>query len=191
MSELSELSIERRGRGPVKLTLVIGDITRERVDAVVNAANAQLSGGGGVDGAIHRAAGPELMTELRERYVDCPTGSAVITGSGRLAEHGVMWVVHAVGPIWRSGDRGEPSQLRSAYASALRLADEAGAQTVALPAISCGAYGYPLDEGAAVAVSAVRDGLASARNLAEARFVLFSVETLGVFRQALGALAEE
>jgi O-acetyl-ADP-ribose deacetylase (regulator of RNase III) len=189
MNERSELTIGRLGRGPAKLTLVVGDITRERVDAIVNAANAQLSGGGGVDGAIHRAAGPDLLSELKRRYTDCPTGSAVITGSGRLAEHGVLWVIHAVGPIWRGGDRDEPAQLRSAYLAALRLADEAGAQTVALPAISCGVYGYPLAEGAAVAVSAVAEGLASARNVTEARFVLFSVETLGAFRQALGALA--
>ncbi len=169
--------------------LELGDITTVRADAIVNAANSALAGGGGVDGAIHRAAGPELMAELRSRYTGCPTGSAVITRSGRLAERGVKWVVHAVGPVWSGGRRHEQERLRSAYLTALSLADEAGAKTVALPAISCGVYGYPLDEGSALALLAVRDGLAEARNLERATFVLYSDDTYVAFATALTDLA--
>jgi O-acetyl-ADP-ribose deacetylase (regulator of RNase III) len=169
--------------------LELGDITTVRADAIVNAANSALAGGGGVDGAIHRAAGPELTTELRSRYSGCPTGSAVITGSGRLAQRGVKWLVHAVGPVWSGGRRHEQERLRSAYLTALGLADDAGATTVALPAISCGVYGYPLDEGSAVALRAVRDGLAEARNLDRATFVLYSDDTHLAFATALTDLA--
>jgi O-acetyl-ADP-ribose deacetylase (regulator of RNase III) len=161
------------------------------VDAIVNAANAQLAGGGGVDGAIHRAAGPELMAELRARYRGCPTGSAVITGSGRLADHGVRNVIHAVGPIWRGGGSGEAALLMSAYATALQLVDRAGAASVAFPAISAGIYGYPLDQAAVVAVRAVRDGLAGAVSIERAVFVLFSDTTLRAFERALLGLAGE
>ena len=167
--------------------LVRGDIAAVRADAIVTAANAQLSGGGGVDGAVHHAAGPDLMTELQSHFHGCPTGSAVITGSGLLAERGVRHVVHAVGPIWRGGSRGEEELLRSAYLTALRLTDEAGARSVALPAISCGVYGYPLAEGARVALAAVRDGLASAQSIERAIFVLYSGESYAVFKRALDA----
>lgn len=173
------------------IELLSGDITTVRVDAIVNAANAELAGGGGVDGAIHRAAGPELMTELRSRYRSCPTGSAVITGSGRLAEHGVGWVVHAVGPIWRGGGHGEEDLLRSAYQTALRLADEAGAASVAFPAISAGIYGYPLERAAAVALEAVRDGLDRARTTERAVFVLFGVHALEAFERVLAEMSAD
>jgi O-acetyl-ADP-ribose deacetylase (regulator of RNase III) len=181
--------VDRPGRSPALIGLELGDITTVRSDAIVNAANKALAGGGGVDGAIHRAAGPELMAELRSRYRDCPTGSAVITGSGRLAQRDVKWVVHAVGPVWSGGRRREEEQLRSAYLTALRLADEAGATSVALPAISCGVYGYPLGDGAAVALRAVRDGLADARGLERATFVLYSDDTYSAFTAALTDLA--
>ena len=179
----------RPAGAPAWIELELGDITTVRADAIVNAANQELAGGGGVDGAIHRAAGPELMAELRSRYRGCPTGSAVITGSGRLAEHGVRWVVHAVGPIWRGGRLGEEELLRSAYGTALHLADQAGARTVAFPAISAGIYGYPLDRAASVALRAVRDGLAQASTVERAIFVLFDRDALGAFERALEDLA--
>ena len=185
MNGSTELWVDRPGRTPALIGLELGDITTVRADAIVNAANAALAGGGGVDGAIHRAAGPELMAELRSRYDGCPTGSAVITGSGRLAQRGVKWVVHAVGPVWFGGRRHEEERLRSAYLAALRLADEAGAASVALPAISCGIYGYPLREGSAVALRAVRDGLAEALHLERATFVLYSDDTYAAFAAAL------
>lgn len=189
VSAPTQLHLDRPGRTPASIEIRRGDITVVRVDAIVNAANEALAGGGGVDGAIHRAAGPELMAELRSRYRGCPTGSAVITGSGRLAQLGVGWVVHAVGPVWRGGGRGEEGLLRSAYLAALRLADEAGATTVSLPAISCGVYGYPLREGAAVALRAARDSLAQASHLERAMFVLFSGDTYAAFATALAELA--
>lgn len=185
----TQLHVDRPGRTPALVDLTRGDITAIRADAIVNAANEALAGGGGVDGAIHRAAGRELMAELRARYRGCPTGGAVVTGSGRLAEGGVKWVVHAVGPVWRGGSRGEEGLLRSAYLAALRLADDAGATTVALPAISCGVYGYPLREGAAVALRAARDGLAHAGHLERATFVLYSEDTYAAFATALADLA--
>jgi O-acetyl-ADP-ribose deacetylase (regulator of RNase III) len=185
MAETERLEVIRPGGKPAWIELLAGDITIVSVDAIVNAANAQLAGGGGVDGAIHRAAGPELMTELRSRYTRCQTGSAVITGSGRLAEHGVKWVVHAVGPIWRGGEHGESDLLDSAYVTAIYEADEAGAQSVALPAISAGIYGYPIPQAAAIAIHAVGNGLARSRNLERAVFVLFGRETMTAFQHAL------
>ena len=134
--------------------MVEGDITRQPVEVVVTAANAQLAGGGGVDGAVHAAAGPELLEALRAFPQGCPTGGAVITPAFALAP--VQWVVHAVGPIWYGGDRGEPGQLASAYTESLRLADDVGARSIAFPAISTGVYGYPRDAAAEVAVAAIR-----------------------------------
>lgn len=139
-----------------------GDITTVPADAIVNAANSALAGGGGVDGAIHRAGGPTLMAELRDRYGPdrhCATGSAVHTGAGNLP---ARWVIHAVGPIWRGGALGEPELLASAYRTSLRLASELDARTVTFPAISCGVYGHPLDQAASIAVGTVRDWLAGA-----------------------------
>ena len=166
-----------------RLELARGDITLERVDAIANAANEALRGGGGVDGAIHRAAGPGLLAELRERYPDgTPTGTAVATAGHDLA---ARWVLHAVGPVWRGGAQGEPELLAGAYRSSLLLADELGARSVAFPAISMGIYGYPPPEGARVAVSTVAEHLRAGTGLELARFVLFSEETYELFAEAL------
>jgi O-acetyl-ADP-ribose deacetylase (regulator of RNase III) len=171
--------------GTSRLELTRGDITAERVDAIANAANEALRGGGGVDGAIHRAAGPGLLEELRRRYPDgTPTGTAVATDAHDLP---ARWVLHAVGPIWRGGTDGEPEELAGAYRSCLRLADELGARSVAFPAISMGIYGYPPHAGARVAVTTVADYLRGATAIEIARFVLFSEETYDRFA---GALAE-
>jgi len=171
------------GRG--RLTLVQGDITRLPTDAMVNAANASLAGGGGVDGAIHRAGGPSIMAELRERYDGCPTGGAVVTGAGTLP---ARWVIHAVGPRWQGGDRGEAELLRSAYREALARAEEVGARSVTLPAISAGIYGYPLEEAAAIALRTVHDHLRGGSGIEQATFVLYSAATLAAFERAIAAL---
>jgi O-acetyl-ADP-ribose deacetylase len=185
MATRTTLQVPREGRELATIELVTGDITTVTADAIVNAANSALAGGGGVDGAIHRAAGPELMAELDARYRGCPTGSAVITGSGRLSAHGVRYVIHAVGPVWQGGGHGEERLLRSAYTTALRLANDAAAGSVAFPAISSGIYGYPVGEAARVAISAVRDGLRESRSVERAIFVLFSRDTFAAFAQAL------
>jgi len=138
-----------------KLRLVIGDITKIRVDAIVNAANSRLAGGGGVDGAIHRAGGPAIMKELdsiRAQSGGCPTGSAVATTAGALP---AQFVFHAVGPIYRDGRHGEPEQLASCYRTCLDLAEEHGLRTISFPAISTGAYGYPLEEATRVALQTI------------------------------------
>lgn len=169
--------------GAGRIVVRQADITSLAVDAIVNAANASLSGGGGVDGAIHRAGGPELQRELDERYGACPTGSAVLTGAGRLrARH----VIHPVGPRWRGGDRGEPEQLRSAYETALSLAATQGCATVALPSISTGIYGFPIERAAPIAVEAARAALRAAGTpLREITFALFSESDLGCFARQL------
>jgi O-acetyl-ADP-ribose deacetylase (regulator of RNase III) len=156
------------------------------VDAIANAANAALRGGGGVDGAIHRAAGPGLLAELVERYpTGTPTGTAVVTGGHALP---ARWVLHAVGPVWRGGGSGEEELLAETYRSCLRLADEVGARTVAFPAISMGIYGYPGAEGARVATRTVAAHLDGATAVTLARFVLFSDETYDLFDAALDEL---
>jgi O-acetyl-ADP-ribose deacetylase (regulator of RNase III) len=167
------------------LELSVGDITRERVDAIGNAANAALRGGGGVDGAIHAAAGPELMAELRRRYPEgTPTGTAVATAGHRLA---ARWVIHTVGPVWRGGSRGEAEALAGAYAATLRLAEELGAAALALPAISAGVYGFPLPDAARIALSSVASHLERASTLELVRFVLRD-STYPAFAAALDAL---
>ena len=169
--------------GGHRLELELGDITRQAVDAIGNAANAALRGGGGVDGAIHRAAGAGLLEELRERYPDgTPTGTAVATGGHELP---ARWVLHAVGPIWRGGGQGEAELLAGAYRSSLRLADDLGARSVAFPAISMGIYGYPGPEGARVAVRTVLEHLGGTTGIELVRFVLFSDETHGLFERAV------
>jgi O-acetyl-ADP-ribose deacetylase (regulator of RNase III) len=156
--------------GQRRLELAIGDITLETVDAIGNAANEALRGGGGVDGAIHAAAGPGLLEELRRRYRDgTPTGTAVATDGHRLP---ARWVIHAVGPIWRGGGHREPELLASAYRATMQVADELGARTVALPAISMGIYGYPNDAGARIAIESVLTSLREASVLEMVRFVL-------------------
>src|ERR1700722_11934412 len=145
-----------------KLRMLIGDITKIRVDAIVNAANAGLRGGGGVDGAVHRAGGPAIMRELdgiRTNAGGCPTGSAVATGAGSLP---AQYVFHAVGPIYHDGRHGEPGQLTNCYRTCLDLAERHGVRTISFPAISTGVYGYPLEEAAAIAVESIASRLGSA-----------------------------
>ena len=142
------------------IVLKVGDITAEEVDAVVNAANSSLLGGGGVDGAIHRAGGPEILAECKSisaRQGGCPTGQAVVTTAGKLP---ASRVIHTVGPRWRGGARGEEELLRSAYQNSLSLARQQGARIVAFPSISTGAYGYPVHLAARVAIETVAGGLA-------------------------------
>jgi O-acetyl-ADP-ribose deacetylase (regulator of RNase III) len=187
VAAVTALQIVRPDGRVARLALTRGDITRFQADAIVNAANSELAGGGGVDGAIHIAAGPELMAELRARHRGCPTGSAVITGAGRLVGHGVGHVIHAVGPIWRGGGRGEAEQLASAYHSALALAREVGAVSLAIPAISCGVYGYPLDAAASIAIDAVAQELTMPGPPDVATFVLRSEAVAEAFERALSA----
>ena len=164
------------------ISLHRGDITGDReARAIVNAANSSLLGGGGVDGAIHRAAGPELLAECR-RLDGCPTGEARITGAGRLP---CDWVIHAVGPVWRGGRAGEAELLASCYRRAVELADAHGVRVVAMPAISTGVYGYPPAAAAEVAIGAVRTALAGATTVAEVRFWLFDERAYDAFAAAL------
>ena len=175
--------------GATDLILRQGDITREVVDVIVNAANSSLLGGGGVDGAIHRAGGPKIMEECRAivgRQGGCPTGEAVITGAGQLH---ARYVVHTVGPVWSGGRRGEPELLASAYRASLELAAQHGARTIAFPAISTGVYGYPVARAAPLALSVARDYALAHQSFDQIRFVLFSADTLATFIAALDALA--
>jgi O-acetyl-ADP-ribose deacetylase (regulator of RNase III) len=171
----------------MEIEIVRGDITEQAVDAVVNAANAELLPGGGVCGAIHAAGGPEIAAACRElRATTLPdglrTGRAVATTAGRLP---ARWVIHAVGPIFSAHDHPE-HLLASCYTDALRVADELGARTVAFPAISCGIYGYPLEEAAPIAITAVRDADTTVEVV---RFVLFDVVTYDAFASAAASLA--
>jgi O-acetyl-ADP-ribose deacetylase (regulator of RNase III) len=168
----------------VRIELVLGDITEQDVDAMVNAANPSLMGGGGVDGAIHRTGGPDILAECKrlraERYPDgLPTGQAAATTAGRLV---ARWVIHTVGPVYaRSEDRSH--LLAGCHTESLRVADEVGARTVALPAISTGVYGYPLELAAPVAVRAVKE---ADTNVEVVRFVLFDRASYEAFERALG-----
>jgi len=170
-----------------RLDFARGDITHETVDAIVNAANSELAGGGGVDGAIHRAGGPAILREcrsIRRERGPLPPGEAVITGAGNLA---CRYVIHTVGPVWRGGRSGEAGILASCYRTSLAIAVERGLASVAFPSISTGAYGYPVEAAAAVATGAVREALrADAGALELVRFVLFSEGDLAVYRRALG-----
>ncbi|MGQ9558060.1 MAG: O-acetyl-ADP-ribose deacetylase [Desulfurispora sp.] len=169
--------------GQTRVILLQGDITTQDTQAIVNAANSRLAGGGGVDGAIHRAGGPEIMAqcdEIRARQGGCPTGQAVLTTGGRLK---AAYVIHTVGPVWRGGAHDEDRLLASAYQNSLRLAVQHGISTVAFPSISTGAYGFPLERAAAVAVRAVEEFLQE-HSLQEVRWVLFSQRDYLVYRQA-------
>jgi len=167
-----------------KIVLHEGDITRLAVDAVANAANSALADGGGVDGAIHRAAGPSLMQELR-RFHGCPTGSAVATGAGNLP---AKYVFHAVGPVYRDGRHGEPELLAGCYRACLELAEERGVRTLSFPAISTGVYGYPLREAAEIAIGEVGAHLERAdSSLDKVIFVVFGKQAYDVYRSILEA----
>jgi O-acetyl-ADP-ribose deacetylase (regulator of RNase III) len=165
----------------LQLEAVLGDITRQAVDAIVNAANESLLGGGGVDGAIHRAAGPELLAECRT-LGGCPTGDARLTRGYRLpAAH----VIHTVGPVWRGGSSGEPELLASCYRRALEIAEDGSMKCIAFPAISTGVFGYPLDAATAIAVRTVRAH--QPRSVRLVRFVCFDRDTLDAYRRRLEA----
>jgi O-acetyl-ADP-ribose deacetylase (regulator of RNase III) len=184
-SEGRAMQIVIQGR---TLALAEGDITLQRVDAIVNAANSRLAGGGGVDGAIHRRGGAAIKDETDRRYPQgCPTGSAVITAAGHLD---ARWVIHAVGPVWNGGQSGEAQLLASAYRRALVLAAEHQCQSVALPALSCGAYGYPVDLASRVALATVRDFLTQDPQITLARFVLFGPGMYGAFAAALEEMVQ-
>jgi len=159
------------------------DITRQTVDGIVNAANESLLGGGGVDGAIHRAAGPDLLAECRT-LGGCPTGQARLTRGYRLA---AAYVIHTVGPRWRGGDRGEPALLESCYRSVLAIARDRGFRSLAFPSISTGIYGFPIERAAPIAVRTVRDEIARTPGLVEVRFVCFSREDLDVYDAVIAA----
>ncbi|QQE08117.1 O-acetyl-ADP-ribose deacetylase [Cupriavidus sp. ISTL7] len=169
------------------LQVVHGDITRMEVDAIVNAANSGLLGGGGVDGAIHGAGGPSIMAacrEIRERQGGCPTGEAVITTGGLLP---APYVIHAVGPVWRGGNDNEDALLASAYRSSIKLAAEHRLRTLAFPNISTGVYGFPRERAADIAIAAVREALADADTIEQVTFVCFDDENYRLYRERLGA----
>ncbi len=169
--------------GPCRLELVQGDITQQHVDAIVNAANHMLAGGGGVDGAIHDAGGATIMQETSQNYPEgCPTGSAVVTAAGNLP---AKYVFHAVGPIWKGGRQGEAELLASACRACLKLAVEKNCNTVAFPALSAGAYGYPLDLAAANLLKTTMDFVRWHQKPAMVRFVLFDQGAFGAFARAV------
>jgi O-acetyl-ADP-ribose deacetylase (regulator of RNase III) len=170
-----------------RIELVQGDLTREATDAIVNAANEELLPGGGVCGAIHRAGGPAIAAECRRIVRErgpLADGEAAMTTGGDLP---ARFVIHAVGPVWDGGRRGEPEALASCYQQAIRLADEAGLASVAFPAISTGVYGYPTDRAAPVALAAVREALSGTRAVRLVRFVLFDAAALAAFEHAAAA----
>jgi O-acetyl-ADP-ribose deacetylase (regulator of RNase III) len=167
--------------GTSTLSIVEGDITKEHTDAIVNAANSGLRGGGGVDGAIHRAGGPAIMEECR-KIGHCPTGQAVITTGGNLK---ARYVIHTVGPVWSGGGRNEAGLLQSAYLESLKLASKKGLKSVSFPAISTGAYGYPLNDAARIALKTAIDYLKEHPEIETVRFVLFGKPMYDVFSDEL------
>jgi O-acetyl-ADP-ribose deacetylase (regulator of RNase III) len=174
--------------GNCRLELVQGDITGQKVDAIVNAANSQLAVGGGVDGAIHRAAGKILRLQTSTRYPQgCPTGDAVPTTAGNLP---ARYVYHAVGPVWGGGHKGEPELLASAYRRCLELAVEHNCDSIAFPAISTGVYGYPVDLAAETSLGVARDFLLKAGRPSLVRFVLFDAGTYGAFARVLESMTD-
>ena len=167
--------------GTSTLSIVEGDITKENTDAIVNAANSGLRGGGGVDGAIHRAGGPAIMEECR-KIGHCPTGQAVITTGGNLK---ARYVIHTVGPVWSGGGRNEAGLLQSAYLESLKLASKKGLKSVSFPAISTGAYGYPLNDAARIALKTATDYLKEHPEIETVRFVLFGKPMYDIFSDEL------
>ena len=175
--------------GTCSLELVTGDITRQTTEAIVNAANSRLAGGGGVDGAIHRRGGPGIMEETRRRYPQgCRTGEAVLTGAGLLA---AQYVIHAVGPIWKGGRNGEEAALASAYRCSLEIAGSRQCASIAFPSLSTGAYAYPLPQAAGVALHTVAAFLRLNKRPELVRFVLFDEPAYTAYRNALTALLSE
>ncbi|UDM49078.1 O-acetyl-ADP-ribose deacetylase [Cupriavidus sp. MP-37] len=167
------------------LQVVHGDITRMEVDAIVNAANSGLMGGGGVDGAIHGAGGPAIMEAcraLRDAQGGCPTGEAVITTGGRLP---APYVIHAVGPVWHGGGQGEDEQLANAYRNSIRVAAQHHLRTLAFPNISTGIYGFPRERAADIAIAAVREALVAAPEIEQVTFVCFDDENYRLYRERL------
>ncbi|MGE6494891.1 O-acetyl-ADP-ribose deacetylase [Cupriavidus metallidurans] len=167
------------------LQVVHGDITRMEVDAIVNAANSGLLGGGGVDGAIHGAGGPAIMDAcraIRDAQGGCPTGEAVITTGGRLP---APYVIHAVGPVWHGGSKEEETQLASAYRNSIRLAGEHNLRTVAFPNISTGIYGFPRERAVDIAIAAVREALPKSPSIEQVTFVCFDDENYRLYRERL------
>jgi O-acetyl-ADP-ribose deacetylase (regulator of RNase III) len=185
MGEVNEVDL-----GRARLGLTQGDITKQGVDAIVNAANSGLMGGGGVDGAIHRAGGPAILEECRQiisRIGRLPAGKAVITTGGNLK---AKYVIHTVGPVWRGGSRCEAELLASAYVESLKLAAEHQLKTVAFPSISTGAYGYPVAEAARVALTTVMDFLRNeATSLENVLFVLYDFNTYSIYTEQLKKIA--
>jgi O-acetyl-ADP-ribose deacetylase len=169
-----------------RIVLVQGDITTESTQAIVNAANSRLAGGGGVDGAIHAAGGPEIMAECR-KIGGCPTGQAVISTGGKLK---AQYVIHTVGPIYRGGAHGEEALLSSAYQKSLELASKKGIRSVSFPSISTGAYAYPIKQAARVALKTVVDYLTDHPEIELVRFVLFGVVDLEIYEAALKDLTK-
>lgn len=167
------------------LEIVQGDITQQDTEAIGNAANSALAGGGGVDGAIHRAGGPTLMSELKTKYKGCPTGSAVITGGGNLK---AKYVIHAVGPRY-SGSPKDPELLSSAYRSSLTLCTQNKISSIAFPSISTGIYGYPVEEASRIALKTVMDYLKDHPEVKLVRFVLFDSNTFTVYKESLKEMA--
>lgn len=169
----------------MRVELTQGDITKVSADAIVNAANSSLLGGGGVDGAIHRAGGPAILEECR-RHGGCETGEAKATTAGDLP---ARWVIHTVGPVWQGGDGGEDELLASCHRRSLQVAADLGASTVAFPAISTGVYRFPVDRAARIAVRTTADELERHEDIEQVTFVLFSDDHLTAFRQALDEIA--